>query len=355
MISSTRYVVLLLLCLCCSSLWSLAQQPQLPKVGDVIFSTDFDGKDIQNGWTGWSDTVQLDQGYQSAHALLVSNPVGKEAGSVLITRKLPVEQMRGCTITFSAMVKGENISQKPKPWNGVKYMLFVDAKSGKNWPQGAIPVGTFDWRPVTFQVKIPDDASAMNMSLGLEQVSGKVWFDNIKITASQVPAVATDQTTAQAINSKAGDVIYTSDFEDKDVQTGWSGTVQLDQGYQSTHAMLVSNAVGKEAEAVLLSRKLPVEQIRGCTITFSAMVKGENISQKPKPWNGVKYMLFVDAKSGKNWPQGAIPMGTFDWCPVTFQVKIPDDASAMNMSLGIEHVSGKVWFDNIKITVSQAR
>ncbi|HEX2950397.1 MAG TPA: cellulase family glycosylhydrolase [Armatimonadota bacterium] len=177
--STLRHLVLLLVCFCCCQLWCFGQQPQPPKVGDVVFSTDFEENDVKAGWAG---TVQLDQGYQSEHALVISNPVGKENSSVSVARDLPFAQLRGCKIVFSAMVKGENVSKKPQNWNGVKYMVPMEAGATKLWPQGDIPVGTFDWRPVAFMVQVPDTATSIKLLLGLELVSGKVWFDNVKVT-----------------------------------------------------------------------------------------------------------------------------------------------------------------------------
>jgi hypothetical protein len=184
--SIIRCVVLLLCCsgsLCC---WGQQPQtPKAPKVGDVVFSTDFEEQAPQTGWSG--TPVQLDTGYKSAHALLINNPVGKETDSPNVTRTFPFAQLRGCTLQLSAMIKGENVSAKPQRWNGIKFVVPTEAYEVKSWPQCDIPAGTFDWRPFTFQVVVPDDATALKLALGLEMVSGTVWFDDVTVTVRQLP------------------------------------------------------------------------------------------------------------------------------------------------------------------------
>jgi len=49
--------------------------------------------------------------------------------------------------------------------------------------------GTFDWKPAAVRVFVPWDAGKMKISLGLEAgVTGKVWFDDLKIQVRQVEA-----------------------------------------------------------------------------------------------------------------------------------------------------------------------
>ena len=42
--------------------------------------------------------------------------------------------------------------------------------------------GSFDWRTVAFRVSVPDDARDVQLALGLEQVAGKVWYDDVRVT-----------------------------------------------------------------------------------------------------------------------------------------------------------------------------
>ena len=164
-----------------------AEAPAL-KPGDVIFATDFEGTDGLKAARGRAGAVKLDKGYQSDQALLAEVPADAAARAAYIQIALPAERVRGAKLILSARVKAENVSAKPQPWNGIKFMMPITAPGGRTWPQAEIEVGTFDWRPVAWQAYVPDDATEMVLVLGLEQVSGRAWFDDVKITVRR-PAV----------------------------------------------------------------------------------------------------------------------------------------------------------------------
>jgi endoglucanase len=66
-------------------------------------------------------------------------------------------------------------------------MLAIDSPSQKLWPQADLETGTFDWKRAAFTARIPADATAITLVLGLEQVSGRVWFDDVKFVVAKPP------------------------------------------------------------------------------------------------------------------------------------------------------------------------
>ena len=165
---------------------------QPPKVGDVVYSADFEGPDALQGWP---EPAKLGPGYNSAQSLFLERPADSPVGGTVIYRPLPVEKMRGCLVHFAGMVKGEDVSAKPQPWNGVKFMVVIETPGGKQYPQGQIGVGTFDWQRVIFPVQIPGDAISATLALGLESVTGKVWYDDFSFTIRKLPFVAKPRTS----------------------------------------------------------------------------------------------------------------------------------------------------------------
>jgi len=151
--------------------------------GEVIYETTFEESAVLSGW---SSAPTLDAGHGSAHAAVIER---KDAGgpSAMIARELPARRLRGCVITLSAWVKAENVSEKPHSWNGIKFMVPIEAPSGKQWPQARIGTGTFDWMPVRFAVRVPKDAEKVMLMLGLEAVTGKVWFDDVQVRVLRTP------------------------------------------------------------------------------------------------------------------------------------------------------------------------
>ncbi len=191
-----RWTLGLALATCLLSAPARAQSPEGPALprGHVFYASDFEAADALKDWPGGATT--LAPGYQGGHALCVQRSDGSTRGSTMVHKALPVEKMRGYVVFFSAMVKAENVSQRPQPWNGVKFMAPLAAATGKSWPAAKIGIGTFDWQRVAFRVAVPDDAKEMSLCLGLEQVSGKAWFDDVRVTVGKrlpsfAPRVAT--------------------------------------------------------------------------------------------------------------------------------------------------------------------
>ena len=104
------------------------------------------------------------------------------AVSVNNLAQLPAEKCKGRKLVISTRVKAEDVSEKPQAYNGIKLMLVtVNAAGVKNYPQIPLPSGTFGWKEVDWVVAVPADAVNVMLFLGLEKVSGKAWFDTLKI------------------------------------------------------------------------------------------------------------------------------------------------------------------------------
>ena len=153
-----------------------------PRKGEMVYQADFEGADALSGWSG---PAALEAGYCSAQAVaLETNP---NTSGAVISRRLPAEALRGCRIRGSAMVRAEQVSPKPNPWNGIKFMLVAESPAGSSYPQASLETGTFDWRPAAFTASVPADATNLTLVLGLEQVTGKVWFDDLRLTVVRAP------------------------------------------------------------------------------------------------------------------------------------------------------------------------
>jgi hypothetical protein len=114
-----------------------AEQPAIHPRGHAFFATSFDGSDALRGWSG---PATLAAGFQGGQSLVIQRAA---AGTTLVTRELPVEQMRGYVVTFSARIKADHVSTKPQPWNGVKFMAPMTTGRETTWPAADIEAGSF--------------------------------------------------------------------------------------------------------------------------------------------------------------------------------------------------------------------
>ena len=151
------------------TLLAAQERAVLPR-GHVFFATDFERSDALKGWVG---PGVLGPGFQGGHALVLERPAEKGSGYATATVKLPVHQMRGYVVQFSARIKAQNVSHKPQPWNGVKFMAPITTGQEKTWPAAEMGVGTFDWQRVAFRAVVPEDAKQISLVVGLEAVTGR--------------------------------------------------------------------------------------------------------------------------------------------------------------------------------------
>ncbi len=161
-----------------------ADADPLPR-GHAFFQADFENADALQGWNG---AGKLEAGFQSRGGLSVQLESGATGPSAsVVSTSLPVEAMRGYLVRGSALVRAENVSDWPNQWNGIKCMMALETPDRKLWPQAEIGTGSFEWRRVAFTVRVPTNASSASLVLGLEQVTGKVWFDDVKFAVAKPP------------------------------------------------------------------------------------------------------------------------------------------------------------------------
>ena len=154
-----------------------------PVRGAVVFRADFEGSDALRGWeTGGGRHARLVPGRRASQALLIECPAGEDTTTQTVRTALPLDKLRGTRIRVEALVRAEDVARPPRPWNGVKCMLHTAAPAGPRWSQQDGVFGTFDWKPLRFVTEVPPDATEAWLVLGLEQTTGRVWFDNVKVT-----------------------------------------------------------------------------------------------------------------------------------------------------------------------------
>ncbi|MFO7957773.1 MAG: cellulase family glycosylhydrolase [Candidatus Brocadiia bacterium] len=144
---------------------------------DTVLHLDFESPEQFTVLSG--DAGGPGAGHDSSASLLVER--NQADGSAVHRVELPADRLAGRLITLSADVRAENISEKPNHWNGIKVMLVLQVSDDRDYPQLPFGTGTFDWVHTTRALRIPRGIRRAHLVLGLEEVSGRAWFDNVTI------------------------------------------------------------------------------------------------------------------------------------------------------------------------------
>jgi len=203
--------MILCLCVAFSSVFCVAMTTNQTVAEDgqatshIVFRETFDSDTLPN-WSGLDqpgisrETLQITGENDIAvnsRVIKIDRPESQKPGSISITTQLPVEQLRGKRVLVRVRIKTENVSQPPASWNGVKCMLRIDSPGQTDWLQKSDVHGTFDWQVIENIATINPQASDVRLILGLENVTGTVWFDEVSIqvigTMRQRPADATTE------------------------------------------------------------------------------------------------------------------------------------------------------------------
>jgi len=150
--------------------------------GDVAFRAAFEGADALRGWEGGERRARLVPGFQKSQSLLIDRPAREGAGQQTVRAALPLDKVRGTRVLVEVMARAEDVARPPHAYNGIKCTLHTVAPAGPRWSQQDNLFGTFDWRPLRFAAEVPADATEAWLVLGLEETTGRVWFDDLKVS-----------------------------------------------------------------------------------------------------------------------------------------------------------------------------
>lgn len=142
---------------------------------------------VQSAWGKDNYTVEEGEG-GTGTSLAIAIPSSSPGTSKSVTHVVPADQLKGTRVYLSVKVKAQDVSAKPASWNGIKVMLVLEHSDGsKSYPQIGLDVGTFDWTTKSTVVEVAHDLVAAHLVIGLEQVTGKVWFDDLSLQIMACP------------------------------------------------------------------------------------------------------------------------------------------------------------------------
>ncbi|MBN2452576.1 MAG: cellulase family glycosylhydrolase [Lentisphaeria bacterium] len=156
-----------------------------PKRGDTVLTTSFDTEAERAAWplASWAQWVEEPgRGW----CLEVTAAPESAAETRMVGIPLDLRRVERCRLQCTCLAKARDVSRPPQAYNGVKFMLHTVAAGGPAWQNQNGVFGTFDWKPLGFSVNVPEDVREAWLYLGLQESSGTVRFDDIRIAVAAV-------------------------------------------------------------------------------------------------------------------------------------------------------------------------
>ena len=201
--------------------------------------------------------------------------------SMCVSKTLPVDSLKGYRILISAWAKASGLTKKPANNNGVKMMVYFKTATGdQSWPQLAFPdtLHSFGWtRPLPLLVSVPDNATTLSITFGLELVAGTASFDSIEIRKASSIAMPPARDSTMPIPTCAptrmrGAMIGVPPDSSAIINFGdnWKGNLlrwQMNGGTQVTFALQLSDyPTMLQQEISYLDKGLPFCRAHGIKV-----------------------------------------------------------------------------------------
>ena len=149
---------------------------------ETVFQCDFNSPDSVRHWSVPVGMTHLpDGGRNGSGGIRFVNRNPK--GTVIATLPLDVGKLRGRGVMLEGWLRAENVSSTKTSHLGPKLMLLITRQDGKKeYPDQQKKYGSHGWEKFSVFTRIPKNAETAVLVLGIERVSGTVFFDDIRVT-----------------------------------------------------------------------------------------------------------------------------------------------------------------------------
>lgn len=172
---SLRLLVLTFLALVCANAYSEEK---------ILWSENFnDRAELEASWKDALRVFAENEGMEGSGCLKFNNPEGQAKREDMITLALPMEKLRGKSFFLTGMMRAENLTKPDLSYLGPKLMLNIVTAHGQSYPDQDKRYGTYDWTKFTVFARVPLDAKAVNLVVGLQRGTGTIWLDDLAITS----------------------------------------------------------------------------------------------------------------------------------------------------------------------------
>lgn len=163
-------------------LLALVWSASAPASDGVLWRENFDDRaGLEARWGAALRVLAADEGVAGSGCLKFSNPEGERKREDLVSLALPLEQLRGRSLLLSGRLRAEGLTQPDLDYLGPKLMLHIKAPHGELYPDQEKRYGDYGWTEFTVFARIPADASAVTLIVGLQRGTGTLWIDDLAL------------------------------------------------------------------------------------------------------------------------------------------------------------------------------
>jgi hypothetical protein len=101
-------------------------------------------------------------------------------GTCLLSRALPLDQMRGSRVTIRCLARSDGVVRGPQASSTAKIHLAIRTPRGIEHHSARF-LGNTDWHPEAITADVPADAQQTLLHLGLEACRGRAWFSQLLV------------------------------------------------------------------------------------------------------------------------------------------------------------------------------
>ena len=262
-----------------------------------------------------------------------------------VSQKWPLPKSRPSVVTVSGIVEGLNIQSSGDDGKGVAYAAFrffnkkgeiVGYKKLNEW------LNEFDWRPWSSLARIPQEATEMELILGMEGATGKVFFDHVEI----FPGFPDDLDRENFLVDGGFEFVnplstWRKDKTHEIIYPGLTGRGAL----YIHHSDPDSSSTDQE---FLLPKSVGVKTLE-CSLDYKLeRVEAGNLKKK----DGALVLVEFFDQEGKSLQKETVlegGTGNADWRKIQKDFSISQDAVRGKLSLKMEKSKGELFFDNVRL------
>lgn len=101
----------------------------------------------------------------------------------------------------------------------------------------------------------------------------------------------------------------------------------------------------------LMTLPLDLEKVRGRGVILEGWMKAESLTAPKIDYLGPKLMLTIATPIERNHPDQTKKYGTYGWQKFTAVGRVGDSATEVILNLGLQGCTGKVWLDDVRVTL----